>query len=131
MCKSILKGQNVPGTDGTYHGTDGTCPRDRRDAHQEILYVYWFFSFPTKLASAGGQFAVTAGVCSKSEDEKECFVGLAHEDSGWPQDGCLDGRHSASDCHAALSRMQARWGPKLRAGLALCSRVCSLALSDK
>ena len=34
MCKSILKGQNVPGTDGTYHGTDGTCPRDRRDAHQ-------------------------------------------------------------------------------------------------
>ena len=23
MCKSILKGQNVPGTDGTYHGTDG------------------------------------------------------------------------------------------------------------
>ena len=50
MCKSILKGQNVPGTDGTYHGTDGTCPRDRRDAHQgcpaKILYVYWFFSFP-------------------------------------------------------------------------------------
>ena len=34
MCKSILKGQNVPGTDGTYHGTDGTCPRDRRDAHR-------------------------------------------------------------------------------------------------
>ena len=34
MCNSILKGQNVPGTDGTYHGTDGTCPRDRRDAHQ-------------------------------------------------------------------------------------------------
>ena len=30
MCKSILKGQNVPGTDGPYHGTDGTCPRDRR-----------------------------------------------------------------------------------------------------
>ena len=47
VCKSILKGQNVPGTDGTYHGTDGTCPRDRRDAHQgvsrQILYVYWFF----------------------------------------------------------------------------------------
>ena len=36
MCKSILKGQNVPGTDGTYHGTDGTCPRDRRDAHQGV-----------------------------------------------------------------------------------------------
>ena len=29
VCKSMLKGQNVPGTDGTYHGTDGTCPRDR------------------------------------------------------------------------------------------------------
>ena len=46
MCKSILKGQNVPGTDGTYHGTDGTCPRDRRDASgcpAKILYVYWFF----------------------------------------------------------------------------------------
>ena len=36
MCKSILKGQNVPGTDGTYHGTDGMCPRDRRDAHQGV-----------------------------------------------------------------------------------------------
>ena len=53
MCKSILKGQNVPGTDGTYHGTDGTCPRDRRDTHTrgcpaKILYVYWFCSFPSK-----------------------------------------------------------------------------------
>ena len=50
MCKSILKGRNVPGTDGTYHGTDGTCPRDRRDAHQgcpaKILYVYWFVLSP-------------------------------------------------------------------------------------
>ena len=36
VCKSILKGQNVPGKDGTYHGTDGTCPRDRRDAHQGV-----------------------------------------------------------------------------------------------
>ena len=36
MCKSILKGQNVPGTDGTYHGTDGTCSRDRRNAHQGV-----------------------------------------------------------------------------------------------
>ena len=56
MCKSILKGQNVPGTDGTYHGTDGTCPRDRRDAHQgcptKILYVYWFFSFPSDFFGA-------------------------------------------------------------------------------
>ena len=49
MCKSILKGQNVPGTDGTYHGTDGTCPRDRRDAHQGVsrqnslcLLVFFF-----------------------------------------------------------------------------------------
>ena len=44
------KGKNVPGTDRTHHGTDGTCPWDRRDAHQgcpaKILYVYWFFSFP-------------------------------------------------------------------------------------
>ena len=37
MCKSILQGQNVPGTyHGSYHGTDGTCPRDRRDAHQGV-----------------------------------------------------------------------------------------------
>ena len=49
MCKPILKGQNVPGTDGTYHGTDGTCPRDRRDAHQGVscqnslcLLVFFF-----------------------------------------------------------------------------------------
>ena len=49
VCKSILKGQNVPGTDGTYHGTDGTCPRDRRDAHQGVsrqnslcLLVFFF-----------------------------------------------------------------------------------------
>ena len=52
MCKSILKGQNVPGTDGTYHGTDGTCPRDRRDAHQGVsrqnclcLLVFFFPQF--------------------------------------------------------------------------------------
>ena len=49
MCKSMLKGQNVPGADGTYHGTDGTCPRDRRDAHQGVsrqnslcLLVFFF-----------------------------------------------------------------------------------------
>ena len=49
MCKPILKGQNVPGTDGTYHGTDGPCPRDRRDAHQGVsrqnslcLLVFFF-----------------------------------------------------------------------------------------
>ena len=55
MCKSILKGQNVPGTDGTYHGTDGTCPRDRRDAHQGVsrqnsscLLVFFFPHSQTK-----------------------------------------------------------------------------------
>ena len=51
MCKSILKGQNVPGTDGTYHGTDGTCPRDRRDAHQGVSrqnsLCLLVFSFPS------------------------------------------------------------------------------------
>ena len=45
MCKSILKGQNVPGTDGTYHGTDGT---HTRGCPAKILYVYWFFFFPQK-----------------------------------------------------------------------------------
>ena len=50
MCKSILKGQNVPGTDGTYQGTDGTCPRNRRDAHQGVSrqnsLCLLVFSFP-------------------------------------------------------------------------------------
>ena len=52
MCKSVLKGQNVP---GTYHGTDGTCPRDRRDAHQGVsllnsLCLLVFVSFPISRA---------------------------------------------------------------------------------
>ena len=51
VCKSILKGQNVPGTDGTHHGTDGTCPRTdgthTRGCPAKILYVYWLFSFPS------------------------------------------------------------------------------------
>ena len=55
MCKSILKGHHVPGTDGTYHGTDGTCPRDRRDAHQGVsrqssLCLLVFF-FPKKMTN--------------------------------------------------------------------------------
>ena len=62
MCKSILKGRNVPGTDGTYHGTDGPCPRDRRDAHQGVSrqnsLCLLFFSFPwkgTKFSRAFGK----------------------------------------------------------------------------
>ena len=31
-----FKGQNVCGTDGTYDGTDGTCPWDRRDTRQGV-----------------------------------------------------------------------------------------------
>ena len=54
MCKSILKEQNVPGTDGTYHGTDGTCPRDRRGAHQGVSrqnsLCLLFFFFPQFIA---------------------------------------------------------------------------------
>ena len=34
MWKIQFKRQNVRGTDGTYDGTDGTCPWDRRDTHQ-------------------------------------------------------------------------------------------------
>ena len=34
MWKCTFKGQNVRGTDGTDDGTDGTCPRDRRDTNQ-------------------------------------------------------------------------------------------------
>ena len=36
MWKFIFKGQNVRGTDGTDDGTDGTCPRDRRDTNQGV-----------------------------------------------------------------------------------------------
>ena len=36
MLKSQFKGQNVCGTDGTYADTDGTCPWDRWDTHQEV-----------------------------------------------------------------------------------------------
>ena len=55
VCKSMLKGQNVPGTDGTYHGTDRTCPRDRRDAHQGVsrqnsLCLLVFFLSPIFVA---------------------------------------------------------------------------------
>ena len=52
MCKSILKGQTVPGTDGTYHGTDGTClgtdGTHTRGCPAKILYVYLFFLSPFK-----------------------------------------------------------------------------------
>ena len=38
MRKSQFKGQNVRGTDGTYDGTDGTFPWDRRDTHQGVSH---------------------------------------------------------------------------------------------
>ena len=36
MWKFKFKGQNVRGTHGTYDGTDGICPRDRRGTHQGV-----------------------------------------------------------------------------------------------
>ena len=47
--------RDVPGTHGTFgpdfesHGTDGTCPRDRRDAHrgvsrQNFMFIGFFLS---------------------------------------------------------------------------------------
>ena len=36
LWKFQFKGQNVRGTDGTYDGTDGTCPRHRRDTGQGV-----------------------------------------------------------------------------------------------
>ena len=51
VCKSILKGQNVPGTDGTYHGRDvspGQTGHKPGGVPPKILYVYCFFSFPNK-----------------------------------------------------------------------------------
>ena len=49
MWKFTFKGQNVRGTDGTDDGTDGTCPRDRRDTNQGgvppkfFMFVGFFF----------------------------------------------------------------------------------------
>ena len=47
--KFTFKWQNVRGTDGTDDGTDGTCPRDRRDTNQGVsrqnslcLLVFFF-----------------------------------------------------------------------------------------
>ena len=60
MSKSILKGQNVPGTDGTYHGTDGTyhgtdgtCPprqtgRTPRGVPPKFFMFIGLFSFPSQ-----------------------------------------------------------------------------------
>ena len=50
MWKFTSKGQNVRGTDGTDDGTDGTCPRDRRDTNQGVSrqnsLCLLVFSFP-------------------------------------------------------------------------------------
>ena len=49
MWKFTFKGRNVRGTDGTDDGTEGTCPRDRRDKNQGVsrqnslcLLVFFF-----------------------------------------------------------------------------------------
>ena len=54
MWKFTFKGQKVRGTDGTDDGTDGTCPRDRRDTNQGVsrqnsLCLLVFF-FPHRMA---------------------------------------------------------------------------------
>ena len=87
MCKSIRKGQNVPGTDGTYHRTDGTCPRDRRDAHQGVSrqnsLCYWFF-LPPGLESQGH---------------------LRRPDLRWPGDSQRQsGRFARIDSHESVRR---------------------------
>ena len=60
--KFLFKRQNVR---GTYDGTDGTFPRDRRDTHThthtrgclaKILYVYCFFRVRKKGSFGKGVF---------------------------------------------------------------------------
>ena len=50
MWKFTFKGQNVRETDGTDDGTDGTCPRDRRDTNQGVsrkeFFMFIGFFFP-------------------------------------------------------------------------------------
>ena len=55
---SHKSGQNVRGTDGTDDGTDGTCPRDRRDTNQGVsrqnsLCLLVFFRSPYIHMAAG------------------------------------------------------------------------------
>ena len=54
MWKFTFKGQDVRGTDATDDGTDGTCPRDRRDTNQGVsrqnsLCLLYCFFFPQTL----------------------------------------------------------------------------------
>ena len=55
MWKFEFKGQNVRGTDRAYDGTDGTCPRDRRDTQQGMSrqnsLCLLVFSFPNQCSS--------------------------------------------------------------------------------
>ena len=63
MWKFIFKGQNVCGTDGTDDGTDGTCPRDRRDTNQGVSRQNFFLFidlFPH-------QWAIVTLICSKPQ----------------------------------------------------------------
>ena len=43
MWKFTFKGQNVRGTDRTDDGTDGTCPRDRRDTTRSVPPKFFVF----------------------------------------------------------------------------------------
>ena len=78
-----FKGQNVRGTDGTYGGTDGTFPRDRRDTHQGVsrqnslcllvfFFPHWSFWEPRKrlenFNSLSVLFLVRAGPLGNMQD---------------------------------------------------------------
>ena len=91
MWKFTFKGQNVRRTDGTYDGTDGTCPRDRRDTHTHThtpagvpptffpFIVFFLFPFSRRTlrvmdirAESNGRPHPKVFSCGPSDGEKIC-----------------------------------------------------------
>ena len=63
MWKFTFKGQNVRGTDGTDDGTDGTCPRDRRDTNQGVPPKFFMFIGFFLSPETPGKLALLVVVC--------------------------------------------------------------------
>ena len=74
MCKSILKGQNVPGTDGTYHGTDGDVSpgqtgRTPRGVPPKFFMFIGFFLSPVASYEKEQSLFIRMGKKARTKDE--------------------------------------------------------------
>ena len=132
MCKFIVKGQNVrgtdgtyDGTDGTYDGTDGTCPQDRQDTHQGVsrqnslcLLVCFFphiwnvkthrmtqLLLPQCNREIRGKSREIRGKSNNSQEIRGKMGGNWQNSSEFPRDFLSIGRFS-SDFSAALWRQE-------------------------